>query len=60
MEPLYLQAEQSQLPELKMVIVAYKNRITMQPTFQAALQEILAGPREAVPQESRGCRARKS
>ena len=52
-EPLYLQAEQSQLPELKMVIVAYKNRITMQPTFQAALEEIFGRPREAVPQEPR-------
>lgn len=50
-EPLYLQAEQSQLPELKMVIVAYKNRITMQPTFQAALQEIFGRSKEGIPQK---------
>ena len=37
-----------------MVIVAYKNRITMQPTFQAALEEIFSlNPGRQFPQEPR-------
>ncbi len=36
-EPLYLQAENSQLPELKRVIVGYGNKIVMEPSLDAAL-----------------------
>jgi len=36
-EPLYLQAERQELPELKRVIVAYKDRIVIAPTLQEAL-----------------------
>ncbi|MGI6038122.1 MAG: UPF0182 family protein, partial [Limnochordia bacterium] len=43
-EPLFIQAEQSQLPELKMVIVAYGNRIVMEPTLEEAL-ELIFGQR---------------
>jgi uncharacterized membrane protein (UPF0182 family) len=39
-EPLYLQAEGSALPELKRVIVAYGSRIAMEPTLDAALGRI--------------------
>lgn len=39
-EPLYLQAEGSALPELKRVIVAYGSRIAMEPTLEAALGRI--------------------
>lgn len=39
-EPLYLIAESSNLPELKRVIAAYGNKIVMEPTLDAALKAI--------------------
>jgi uncharacterized protein len=39
-EPLYLQAEGSALPELKRVIVSYGARIAMEPTLEEALGRI--------------------
>jgi uncharacterized membrane protein (UPF0182 family) len=40
-EPIYLEAtEQGTLPELKRVIVAYGNRVTMKPTLGEAISEI--------------------
>ena len=42
-EPLYLQASGSALPELKRVIVAYGSRIAMEPTLEAALARIFVG-----------------
>lgn len=39
-EAIYLQAEQSKLPELKRVIVASGNRIAMEPTLQASLAAV--------------------
>jgi len=49
-KPLYLQSEQSQIPELKRVIVAYGDRLAMEPTLDAALQRLFGG--EAVPKPS--------
>lgn len=42
-EPLYLQAERSQMPELKQVIVAYAGQVVMADTLQAALAAIFGG-----------------
>ncbi len=42
-EPVYLQAEQGRLPEMKRVVLASGNRIAMAPTVSAALQALLAG-----------------
>jgi len=39
-EPLYLQAEQSKMPELRRVIVAHGDRVVMEPTLEAALEKI--------------------
>jgi uncharacterized membrane protein (UPF0182 family) len=39
-EAVYLQAETSQLPELKRVIVSYENTIAMEPTLAGALREV--------------------
>lgn len=39
-EPLYLQAQQSQLPELKRIIAVYGDKVVMEPTLTAALQSI--------------------
>jgi hypothetical protein len=40
-EPVYLQATQSRFPELKRVIVAYKNSLSMAETFEEALTVVL-------------------
>ncbi len=42
-EPLYLQAEASRLPELKRVVVSYKNRVAMESTFSQSLAKVLSG-----------------
>jgi uncharacterized membrane protein (UPF0182 family) len=41
-EPIYLQAEASQLPELRRVIVAYGTRIAMEETLTGALARVMA------------------
>ena len=47
-EPVYLQADQSALPELKRVIVAFKNTIVMRQTLPEALEAIFgSAPAEA-------------
>ncbi len=40
-EPLYLEAESGQLPELTRVIVAYDERVAMAPTLDEALIQVL-------------------
>ena len=40
-EPIYLEAEASQLPELRRVIVAYGNHIAMEETLGAALARVM-------------------
>ena len=39
-EPVYLQAESSKLPELKRVIVSYENHIAMEQTLERALRAV--------------------
>ncbi len=41
LEPLYLQAEASRLPELRRVVVAYENRVAMGESLSAALEQVL-------------------
>lgn len=48
-EPLYLQADQSKMPELRRVIVAHGNKVVMEPTLDLALQRIF-GEGASVPQ----------
>jgi uncharacterized protein len=43
-EPVYLQSEQGQIPELKRVIVAYKDRIEMKRTLDEALKAVFNVP----------------
>ena len=40
-EPLYLQAEASRLPELKRVVVSYQNRVAMANSLSVALAQVL-------------------
>jgi uncharacterized protein len=42
-EPIYLQATQSKLPELKRVILAYNNQVVMEPSLEAALDVLISG-----------------
>ncbi len=42
-QPLYLAAEQSALPELRRVVVAFGNQIAMEPTLESALGRIFGG-----------------
>ena len=44
MEPIYLQAEQGRLPEMKRVVLASGNRVAMEPTVAEALRSLLAEP----------------
>jgi len=49
-EPVYLVAEESDLPQLKRVIVAYRDRVAMEPTLHQALATLFgrgpSGPAE--------------
>jgi len=51
-EPVYLQASQSPIPELKRVIVSYQNRVVMEPTLAEALGKLFpatGGPTTTTP-----------
>lgn len=43
-EPVYLRAEQGELPELRRVIVVYENRVVMEETLSQALVAIFGEP----------------
>ncbi|PKL52755.1 MAG: UPF0182 family protein [Candidatus Methanoperedenaceae archaeon HGW-Methanoperedenaceae-1] len=60
-EPLYLAAETSSIPELKRVIVFYNNRVAMEPTLREALNKVLGVTSETavqVPSASPGVPAK--
>jgi uncharacterized protein len=42
-EPIYLQAERSPMPELRMVVLAVQDRLAYAPTFEAALRSLFGG-----------------
>ena len=48
-EPVYLRAEQSELPELKRVIVAYQNQIVMEESLEEALEAIFGSQQQPEP-----------
>jgi uncharacterized membrane protein (UPF0182 family) len=52
-EPVYLQSEQGQIPELKRVIVAFKEKIEMKETLEEALQAAfnIVGEQTITPQQ---------
>ena len=53
-EPLYLQAASSELPELKRIIVSYENRIAMETSLEKALAKVFAPAGVARATEPRG------
>ena len=42
-EPIYLQAERSPMPELRLVVLGLQERLAFGPTFDAAMRSIFAG-----------------
>ena len=48
-EPIYLQASTSRLPELQRVVVANGDRIAMEPTFQQALDVVFGRRASTLP-----------
>src|SRR6266702_6411461 len=42
-EPIYLQAQQSPMPELRLVVLALQDRLAYGPTFEAALSSLFGG-----------------
>lgn len=48
-EPLYLQAEKSEIPELTRIIVVYENQVAIGETLAEALRQIFAGARLSPP-----------
>ena len=42
-EPIYLQAQQSPMPELRLVVLALQDKLAYGPTFQSALSSLFAG-----------------
>lgn len=51
-EPIYLRAEQAELPELKRVVVAYDKSIVMAKTFEEAITEIFGQKQSTIPASS--------
>ncbi len=51
-EPVFLQAEQSELPELARVIVGFQETVVMEPTLGEALVSIFGQKGEALPGET--------
>src|SRR5207248_2898992 len=43
-EPIYLQAERSPMPELRLVVLALQDRLAYGPTFEAAFAGLFGGP----------------
>ena len=50
-EPLYLQAEKSEIPELTRVITVYQNRVSLGETLDEALRAALMSPQKGVEAE---------
>ena len=54
--PLYLRAEQGQLPELKRVIAAYGDRVVMKETLAETLAALFEAGAPTIPSASAGTR----
>jgi uncharacterized membrane protein (UPF0182 family) len=47
-EPIYLQAQQSPMPELRLVVLALQDKLAYGPTFEAALASLFGGEAPAM------------
>ena len=67
-EPLYLKAEQSEMPELRRVFVSYSDRLVMEPNLNTALERLFldrrfsryTGMENSTEKESHGSYARRA
>ena len=55
--PLYLRAQGGRIPELSRVIVAYEDRIVMEPTLEASIARLFGGQATAAPRPESMTRA---
>jgi uncharacterized membrane protein (UPF0182 family) len=53
-EPIYLQAQQSPMPELRLVVLALQDRLAYGPDFQTALNALFNGQPSSLSQSSAG------
>jgi uncharacterized membrane protein (UPF0182 family) len=53
-EPIYLQAERSPMPELRLVVLALQDRLAYGSTFEAALRSLFGGETSSLTAESNG------
>jgi uncharacterized membrane protein (UPF0182 family) len=53
-EPIYLQAERSPMPELRLVVLALQDRLAYGPTFEAAMAALFGNAPSSVSQPSGG------
>ncbi len=51
-EPIYLQAERSPMPELRLVVLALQDRLAYGSTFEAALRSLFGGETSSLSSES--------
>jgi hypothetical protein len=47
-EPIYLQAERSPMPELRLVVLALQDRLAYGPTFESAMAALFGGAASSV------------
>jgi uncharacterized protein len=56
-EPIYLQAERSPMPELRLVVLALQDRLAYGPTFEAALGSLFGGSTSSLTASASGASA---
>jgi uncharacterized protein len=56
-EPIYLQAERSPMPELRLVVLALQDRLAYGPTFEAALGSLFGGGASSLTASASGASA---
>ena len=47
-EPIYLQAERSPMPELRLVVLALQDRLAYGPTFESAMASLFGGATSSI------------
>ena len=51
-EPIYLQAERSPMPELRLVVLATQDKLTYAANFETALAQLLGAPSKTNPKDA--------
>jgi hypothetical protein len=59
-EPIYLQAERSPMPELRLVVLALQDRLAYGSTFESALRSLFGGEASSLSTESASAESRTS